>query len=65
MKLGTHIFSEVLNQIISIFWPNQPKKHFKELFRYAENLTCVVEPSILPLKGVYRKNQEDFFFSVP
>ena len=39
MKLGTHILSEVLNQILSIFWPNQPKKHSEEIFWFAENLT--------------------------
>ena len=49
MKLGTHILSEVLNQTISIFLAQPTKKHFKELFRYAENLTWVVEQSILPL----------------
>ena len=31
------MFSEVLHRTISIFWPNQPKKHLIEII--AENLT--------------------------
>ena len=40
-------------ELYQFFWLNQPKKHFKELFRYAENLTWVVEQSILPLPTRY------------
>ena len=40
MKLGTHVLSEFLNRTASIFfWPNQPKKHFIEIFQNAKNLT--------------------------
>ena len=39
MKLSTHVLSEVLHRTISIFWPNQPKKHLIEIIQNAENLT--------------------------
>ena len=39
MKLSTHVLSEVLHRTISIFWPNQPKKHLIEIIQNAKNLT--------------------------